>query len=118
MIVVSDGSVIKNEIQRSNHQAYPMGMNVDDCRLFGQNNQAYCNTYGNQNFILNCMNYLCDDSGLLQVRTREVKLRLLDKKKVKLARVKWQWINTVLPIVLVALFGGILYFIRRRKYAV
>ena len=106
MIVISDGDIIRNEVQYSAGKSYPLGYDIYTKQ-----------TYGNKNFILNCVNYLCDDSGLISVRSRELTLRLLDKKKVKTERLKWQLINTVLPLLALLLFGLIHNIIRKRKYA-
>ena len=62
------------------------------------------------------MNYLLDDEGLLQLRSREVKLRMLDKKKIKLQRTKWQIINVALPLLLLFTFGTFQLWYRKRKY--
>ena len=105
MIVISDGDIIRNEVQYSSQKTYPLGYDI-----YTQQ------TYGNKNFILNCVNYLCDDSGLISVRARELTLRLLDKKKVKNQRLKWQIFNTGLPLVILFLFGAVHTFIRKRKY--
>ncbi len=107
MIVISDGDVIKNDVQHSSGKAYPLGYD------------KYTNqTYGNKNFILNCINYLCDDSGLISVRSRELTLRLLNKKKVRLERLKWQLINTMLPLLAIVIYGLFHYWRRKRKYAI
>ena len=74
-------------------------------------------TYGNKDFILNSLNYLLDDSGLIQARSKEFKIRLLNKQMVDAERQKWQLINTVIPVLLIALFGFIQFFMRRRNYA-
>jgi ABC-2 type transport system permease protein len=106
MIVIADGDVIRNDVQYSTRKPYPLGFD------------KYTNrTYGNRNFILNCVNYLCDDSGLLSVRARELTLRLLDKKKVKNEGTKWKIINTAVPLILVFVFGLIYYYVRKRKYS-
>ena len=63
------------------------------------------------------MNYLLDDEGLLQLRAREIKLRLLDKKKIEGKESKWQLINIALPLGVVILFGMIQFYIRKKKYA-
>jgi ABC-2 type transport system permease protein len=105
MIVISDGDVIRNEIQYSTKKPYPLGYD------------KYTNqTYGNKNFILNCINYLCDDSGLISVRARELTLRLLDKKKVLNERLKWQLINVLMPLILILFFGIAYTILRKRKY--
>jgi ABC-2 type transport system permease protein len=72
--------------------------------------------FANKTFLLNCMNYLLDDGGLLQLRSREIKLRLLDKKKTATQQTKWKLINVGLPIVLILLFGLVQLYIRKRKY--
>ena len=106
MIVISDGDIIRNEVQYSTQKPYPLGYD------------KYTNqTYGNKNFILNCVNYLCDDSGLISVRARELTLRLLDKKKVLNERLKWQLVNVLFPLLVILLFGIIHHIIRKRKYA-
>jgi ABC-2 type transport system permease protein len=62
------------------------------------------------------MDYLCDDSGIIEVRAKEIKLRLLDKGKLKSERLKWQIINMLVPIVLILIFGLTNKIIRKRKY--
>lgn len=105
MIVVSDGDVIRNNVDR-NGQAMPLGYDVYTRKM-----------YGNKNFILNCMNWLCDDSGLMSARARDIKLRMLNKKKIAVERLKWQVINTSLPVIFIVTLGVVLYFVRKRKYA-
>lgn len=105
IIVVSDGDIIKNSVQHSTKRAYPLGYDIYSKQ-----------TYGNKNFILNAVNYLCDDSGLLEVRSRELKLRMMNKKKINEEKTKWQAINTALPLVAIIIFGVIQAFIRKRKY--
>ncbi len=105
MIVIADGDIIRNDIDYRSQKKLPLGYD------------KYTNqTYGNKNFILNCMNYLCDDSGLIGVRARELSLRLLDKKKLKNERLKWQLVNTALPLFLLLVFGIIYNIRRKRKY--
>lgn len=106
MIVISDGDIIRNDIDYRSQKKMPLGYD------------KYTNqTYGNKNFILNCLNYLCDDSGLISVRARELTLRLLDKKKLKNERLKWQIINSVVPLLLLVIFGIIYNIRRKRKYS-
>lgn len=106
MIVISDGDVIRNDFQRSTGKTFDLGFDMYTQQL-----------YANKTFILNCMNYLTDDSGLLQVRTREIKLRLLDQKKIKGEALKWELVNTVIPILAVILFGIVQFFLRKKKFA-
>lgn len=105
MIVVADGDIAKNEYQRNTGMVYPVGYDIYMRQQFA-----------NRNFLLNCMNYLLDDEGLLQLRSREVKLRLLDKKKVSTQQGKWKFINVGVPLLLIFGFGLFQFFIRRKKY--
>ncbi len=105
MIVISDGDVMKNEYTAKGVH-YPLG-------FYRYTEQ----TYDNKNFLLNAIEYLSDESNLIQTRNREVKIRLLDRIKVKEEAAKWKLFNTVLPIALVILFGLVFNFIRKKKYA-
>ena len=105
MIVVADGDIAKNDVNRNN-QIYNVGFD-----------KYTKEQYGNDEFLLNSINYLVDDSGIMNVRSRKLKLRLLNKAKVKEERLKWQLINTIIPVILVILFGIIFNIIRKRKYA-
>ena len=106
MIVISDGDLARNDYQRSSGQVFPLG--------FDRNTQQ---TFANKKFLLNCVNYLLDDEGMLQLRSREVKLRLLDKKKLSTQRGKWQFINVAGPLLLVIAFALLQYYLRRKKFA-
>lgn len=108
MIVVSDGDVIKNQHvwNNGNYMTYPLGYD------------RFTNTtYGNADFILNAMSYLVDENNLLEIRSRELKIRLLDKAKIKADRLYWQVFNLLLPILLIGLMGINLVFARKRWYA-
>jgi len=105
MIFVSDGDIIRNHVQRSTGKVYPLGID----KYTGQE-------FGNKDFILNCLDYLLDDSDLISVRSRELKLRLLDKTRIENERVVLQLANTCLPLLLVIVSGLIISFIRKRKY--
>lgn len=108
MIVVADGDVIRNQMQLSQGNYLPLPLGYD--RFTGQQ-------FGNRDFVLNVMNYLTDDSGLITIRSRELKLRLLDRTKIEKQRARWQLINVGLPVLLVLLFGLAQSAIRRKKYA-
>lgn len=105
MIVISDGDVIRNQFKKSTGEVYPLG--------FDRYTQE---TFGNKKLIQNCIDYLCDDSGIIEIRSKEITLRLLDKGKVKKERNFWIMINIGLPISLILIFGLINKWIRKRKY--
>jgi ABC-2 type transport system permease protein len=104
-IIISDGDIIRNGVNTKNGSFTALGYDRYTQR-----------DYGNKNFILNCINYLCDDSGLITARAREIKLRLLDRKRIEKERTYWQFINIGLPILLITLLGITLTYRRKRKY--
>lgn len=104
MIVISDGDVIKNQLDQ-NYQ--PMELGYD----------KWTNTlYGNKEFLINAVNYLLDDNGLINLRTKEVKLPLLDKEKVY---ANYNYIRSVivaLPLLVLIFFGIVFTYLRKKKY--
>jgi len=105
MIVVSDGDLIRNQLDK-NFQPLELGYDKWTNKL-----------YGNKEFLMNCVNYLLDDSGLINIRSKEVNLPLLDKEKVYDSYTQTQWITVGLPIVVLAIFGFVFTFLRKRKYS-
>ncbi len=105
MIVIGDGDIIRSEV-RNDSSAYPLGYYIYTKQQFA-----------NKDFILNCIEYLIDDSGILQTRNKEVKLRMFNTVKVEEERWKWQLINIALPIGVIILMGLAFGFYRKRKYA-
>jgi ABC-2 type transport system permease protein len=107
IIVVGDGDVAANLVRKG--EPAPLGLD----RLNLMNREIYAN----KTFLLNCVNYLLDDKGLLSVRSRDVTLRLLNRTHIKDHRLKWQLINTVGPVAYVIFFGLLSFWLRKRKYA-
>ena len=75
------------------------------------------NLYGNKDFMMNCVNYLLDDTGLINIRSKDVDLPLLDKEKVYQNYTWAQLITIGLPIVIVFVFGLLFTYLRRREYS-
>ncbi len=105
MIVISDGDLIKNEVSATG-SIYPLG-------FYAFTEQ----TFANKDFLLNCIEYLVDDTRLIETRNKEVRLRLLDNQRVQAERTKWQLLNTGLPLLLISVFGGVYYWVRKKRYA-
>jgi ABC-2 type transport system permease protein len=105
MIIVADGDIIKNEISPRGG-VLPLG-------FYSFTNQ----TFANKDFILNCVEYLADDTQLIETRNKEIKLRLLDRQKIQQEKLFWQLLNMLVPFASVVIFGIVYNFIRRRKYA-
>lgn len=114
MIVVTDGDIIRNQLAQLDY-AKKNNKRIGSPLPLGYD--QYTNiTYGNKQFIENAMSYLLEGEGLINVRSRELKIRLLDMNKVNGNPVKWQLINVVLPSALMILFGIILAILRKKKY--
>jgi ABC-2 type transport system permease protein len=103
MIVLSDADIVSNVV--TSQGPLPMGFN-----------QFTNYQYANKDFILNCIQYLVDTSGILETRSKDFTLRLLDVKKTEEERSKWQLMNIGFPILLVLLFGLVYQALRKRKY--
>ena len=106
MIVVADGDIIRNQFDIRTHKPLPLGFD-----------QYTGITYTNKEFIENAISYLVDGEGLIDIRSRELKIRLLDATKISKERVKWQVINTVIPIALIIVLGLVMAFVRKKKYS-
>lgn len=104
IIVIADGDLIKNQTRNGR----PLELGYDKWTN---------NFYGNKEFLLNCVNYLLDDSGLINIRSKQVSLPFLDTEKVAASKASWQFINIGLPIVLTIGFGWVFNLMRRRRHA-
>ncbi|HWZ14413.1 MAG TPA: gliding motility-associated ABC transporter substrate-binding protein GldG [Mucilaginibacter sp.] len=105
MIVISDGDVFKNQVG-ADGSPFPLGYD----HYMQQN-------FGNKNLLLNIADYMTDDSGLISVRTKEVKLRLLDRARIRTEKLYWQVLNNVLPLAFLLTFAIFQHYTRKRKYA-
>jgi gliding-associated putative ABC transporter substrate-binding component GldG len=105
MIVISDGDVIKNQLDKN---LLPVELGYD---------QRSGNLYDNKDFLMNCVNYLLDDNGLINIRSKDLDLPLLDKEKVYENYTFTQFLTIGLPIVVLTLFGFVFTFLRKRKYS-
>ena len=105
MIVFGDGDLIKNHVSSSGN-AFPLGYNHYSKSQFN----------GNKQMIVNALNYMLGNDKLINIRAKEVSLRLLNKSEIKNNKLQWQMINTLLPIALIALIIFIFGISRKRKY--
>lgn len=105
MIVISDGDVVKNQVDK-NFQPLELGFD-----------KWTNNLYANKEFLMNCVNYLLDDVGLINIRSKEVDLPMLDQEKVYAQYSRSQWITIGLPLVVLVVFGLAFFWLRKRKYA-
>nr|WP_236778443.1 gliding motility-associated ABC transporter substrate-binding protein GldG [Pseudalgibacter alginicilyticus] len=104
IVVIADGDIIKNDILRNT----PQELGFD--RWTGK-------TYGNKEFLLNTVNYLLDDDGLINIRTKEIAVAFLNQEKIASQKTTWQLVNILLPLALLTLLGYIFNYLRKKRYA-
>lgn len=105
IIVVAEGDLVRNEINYRENEPFALGFDP-----FTQTN------FANDEFIKTAMTYLLEEDGIIQARSKEIKIRPLDKIKIKDEKLKWQIINMVLPILLILIYGVARYYYRKKKY--
>lgn len=104
MIVIADGDIGKNQLLKGN----PTDLAIDKWTK---------QSFGNKDFLVNAVDYLLDDTGLIKLRNKQLKIKMLDKKKAFKERVYWQILNVIFPLVLLTLFGIVFHYFRKKKYA-
>ena len=105
MIIISDGDVVRNQLDK-NFQPLELGYD-----------KWTNNLYANKEFMMNCVNYLLDDNGLINIRSKEVNLPILDKEKVYASYTQSQVLTVAVPILILLVFGVVFTFLRKRKYS-
>ena len=106
LIVIADGDLARNDVNPRNGQ--PQQLGYDPFARY---------TFANEELLMNAVNYLVNEDGLIAARNKEVKIRPLDKEKVRAERTKWQIINIGLPLFVLLVYGVVRSFIRKRKYS-
>ena len=104
MIIISDGDIGRNQIKKGK----PFDLSED--KWTGE-------MFGNKEFLLNAVDYLLDDTGLIELRNKNLKINLLDKKRAFEERTFWQFINIALPLLILTIFGCMFHYVRKRKYS-
>ena len=104
MVIISDGDVSKNQILKDE----PFDLNRDKWT-----NQQF----GNKDFLINSIDYLLDDVGLIQLRNKTLTIKTLDKQKAFKERTFWQLLNVVLPLLIIFSFGFVFNYWRKKKYS-
>ena len=108
MIVIADGGLIKNKVNYSTNPPKIQELGYD--RVGKQ-------VFGNKEFLVNAIYYLSDGQGIMQLRGRTLKMRLLDKVVLREEKAFWQWLNVLAPLLLVLIFGFVYNLTRRYRYA-
>lgn len=107
MIVIADADIIRNDVKRTGLEETPLPLGKDKYTQ---------QEYGNKDFLINCLNWLVDKNGIMDLRSRELKLRLLNSHEIKTQRLKWQIINIAGPLLVVILAGLFYSYFRKRSY--
>lgn len=107
MIVIADADIIRNEVRRVGLEETPYPLGLD--KYTGE-------VFGNRDFLINCLNYMIDNNGIMSLRSRELKLRLLNSQKIKSEKYFWQIINTIGPVLIVVIAGFLYSIFRKRNY--
>jgi gliding motility-associatede transport system auxiliary component len=105
MIIFSDGDMIKNRVDKQSR-----------IQLLGSYRFNPNFLFANRDLMLNCIDYLTDNYGLIETRNKEFKIRPLDKQRVYQERLKWQALNLGLPVLIILIFALVFNFVRKRKY--
>ncbi|MBD3905750.1 gliding motility-associated ABC transporter substrate-binding protein GldG [Chryseobacterium sp. Ch-15] len=103
MIVIADGDVGRNKL----HKGEPLPLGVD--KLTDEQ-------FGNEQFLRNALDYLLDDSNLMELRNRNIEERLLDRHRIADERTNWQYLNLFLPLAIIGLLGGLFFWLRKKKF--
>jgi len=106
MIVIGDGDIFKNQVSSRDGSVFPLG--------FDRYTQR---TFGNKALLLNIADYLSSDDNLIELRNKQVRIRLLDKQLLREGKTKWQLINLILPLLLLISFAIFQHYYRKYKYA-
>jgi ABC-2 type transport system permease protein len=107
VVVISDGDFVRNEINSQTGSPRPLGYDP-----------VFNVTFANQEFMLNVISYLTNEGGIINARTKEIKIRPLNKSRVENDKAYWQVVNLALPVLLMIAFGVLLAYWRKRKYSV
>jgi ABC-2 type transport system permease protein len=103
VVVCADGDLVMNDI--SDRGPLPLGFSKD-----------INYTFANAEFLANCLEYCVNPSGILEARSKDFSLRLLDPEKTEDDRSYWQLINIASPLLVIIICGVIFQYIRKRKY--
>jgi len=103
MIVIADGDVGRNKVLKG--EPLPLGVDLLTNEQFG-----------NEQFLRNALDYLLDDSNLMDLRNRNIEERLLDRQRITEEKNNWQWFNLLLPLVIIGILGGLFFWLRKKKF--
>ena len=104
MLVIADGDIARNQIWKG--EPLPLGEDL----LTKEH-------YGNAQFLRNALDYLLDDSNIMELRDRTIEVRLLDRQRIDAEKSDWQWFNLLLPLGIIGALGAGFYFLRKKMFS-
>lgn len=105
IMVFSDGDLVRNDVNQKTNQPFELGYD------------RFTRTrFANKDLVMNALEFLLDDTGLINLRAKQITLRPLDKIRIKEERRYWQLLNIGAPLALLLLFGLTKFYLRKRKY--
>lgn len=105
-IFVSDGDIIRNPFDKKRNYPYPAGYDIYTRKMFD-----------NTEFIVNCVNYLCADDDLLQLRAKNFKIGSLDNEKIRNRKTLLSIINISIPLALIIIMGIVMIITRKVRFS-
>jgi len=106
IIICADGDVVVNDYDYRRNTPLPLGYD-----------RASSNIFGNKDFVMHALDYMTDENGIINSRSKQISIRALDKIAVHKDKKFWQALNLLLPLVILGIFGAMRYYIRKRKFA-
>jgi len=71
---------------------------------------------GNQDFFLNIVDYMMGNKYMLEIRSKQIDVREIDKEKVSKHANYYKLINLVIPISIILITGIVIGVIRRIRF--
>ena len=105
MVVIGDGDIFLNQVSGRDGSVFPLGFD-----RYTQRN------FGNKALLLNIADFMSADENLIDLRNKEVRVRLLDKQLLRMQKTKWQLVNLILPLLLLISFAIFQHYYRKYKY--
>ncbi|MFY8034565.1 MAG: Gldg family protein, partial [Flexibacteraceae bacterium] len=105
VLVVADGDFVRNDFSTRTGQTYPLGFD-----RFAQVQ------FANKEFVMNCLNYMLDEKGLIVAKSKDIKLRPLDRPRIAKQKGTWQFANIAVPVIIILIFGAVRLNIRKRRF--
>ena len=72
--------------------------------------------FGNQELFQNMVDYMMGDNSVLDIRSRQIDIKEIDKEKIKSASLFYKSINMLTPLLVILALAFVMNWIRLRRY--